>query len=48
VYAEWALMVPLYVVDVALLYAIARLTLRWIENPANGVARRIIARFETP
>lgn len=48
VQAEWALMVPLYVVDVALLYAIARLTLRWIENPANTLARRIIARFETP
>lgn len=41
--AEWALAVPLYITEVALLYLVARLTLRIIEQPGNALGRRIIA-----
>jgi peptidoglycan/LPS O-acetylase OafA/YrhL len=43
---EWALALPLYLAEVALLYGLGRLTWRYIEEPGNALARRIIARAE--
>lgn len=44
--AAWAILLPLYVAEVALLYGVARITLRYVENPANQLARALIERQE--
>lgn len=43
---EWGALVPLYCAEVAVLYGIGRLTWRFIEQPGNAVARKIIAAGE--
>lgn len=41
-YAQLALMVPLYVLEVALLYPIARLVWRFVEQPGNRLGQAVI------
>lgn len=40
--AEWSLLVPLYLAEVALLYGLGRLAWRYVEQPGNDLARRLI------
>lgn len=41
-YAQAALLVPLYIAEVALLYPIARLVWRFVEQPGNRLGQRLI------
>ncbi|MFM5885013.1 MAG: acyltransferase family protein [Novosphingobium sp.] len=41
-YAQAALLLPLYVAEVALLYPIARLVWRYVEQPGNRLGQRVI------
>lgn len=40
--AEWAMLVPLFGVDLALLFGAARLTRLWIEQPATRLAAKLL------
>ena len=44
--SEWVLLIPLYCAEVALLYALGRLSWRFIEQPGNALARKIIRGLE--
>jgi len=48
VLAEWLIALPLFVIDVVLLYWAGRITLRYIETPANNLARALIRRLDKP
>ena len=45
--AELALLVPLYLATVAVLFAVARLSKRYVEDPGTVLGRSLIRRLAT-